>query len=144
MAIQAPLRELPIATADSGFYTNFNKLVALASKIIIALLVIWAAIFPDKAGEILGAMRSWSFANLNYYYTWAVAFFVITCLVLAIHPRWGKTVLGDGGDPEFSNFSWFSMMFGAGIGIGMLGYATGEPIFHICLLYTSPSPRDRG
>ena len=66
MAIQAPLRELPIATADSGFYTNFNKLVALASKIIIALLVVWAAIFPDKAGEILGAMRSWSFANLNY------------------------------------------------------------------------------
>ena len=131
MAIQAPLRELPISTADSGFYTNFNKLVALASKIIIALLVIWAAIFPDKAGEILGAMRSWSFDNLNYYYTWAVAFFVITCLVLAIHPRWGRTVLGDGGEPEFSNFSWFSMMFGAGIGIGMLGYATGEPIFHI-------------
>ena len=131
MAIQAPLRELPIATADSGFYTNFNKLVALASKIIIALLVIWAAIFPDKAGEILGAMRSWSFANLNYYYTWAVAFFIVVCLVIAIHPRWGRTVLGDGGAPEFSNFSWFSMMFGAGIGIGMLGYATGEPIFHI-------------
>jgi len=131
MAIQAPLRELPIATADSGFYTNFNKLVALASKIIIALLVVWAAIFPDKAGEILGAMRSWSFANLNYYYTWAVAFFIVVCLVIAIHPRWGRTVLGDGGAPEFSNFSWFSMMFGAGIGIGMLGYATGEPIFHI-------------
>jgi len=131
MAVQAPLRELPIATADSGFYTNFNKLVALASKIIIALLVIWAAIFPDKAGEILGVMRSWSFANLNYYYTWAVAFFIIVCLVIAIHPRWGRTVLGDGGAPEFSNFSWFSMMFGAGIGIGMLGYATGEPIFHI-------------
>ena len=131
MAIQAPLRELPIATANSGFYTNFNKLVALASKIIIALLVVWAALFPDKAGEILGAMRSWSFANLNYYYTWAVAFFIVVCLVIAIHPRWGRTVLGDGGAPEFSNFSWFSMMFGAGIGIGMLGYATGEPIFHI-------------
>ena len=131
MAVQAPLRELPIATADSGFYTNFNKLVALASKIVIALLVIWAAIFPEKAGEVLGTMRTWSFDNLNYYYTWAVAFFVITCLVLAIHPRWGRTVLGDGGEPEFSNFSWFSMMFGAGIGIGMLGYATGEPIFHI-------------
>ncbi|MEC8088441.1 MAG: BCCT family transporter, partial [Pseudomonadota bacterium] len=31
---------------------------------------------------------------------------------------------------EFSRFSWFSMMFGAGIGIGMLTYATAEPIFH--------------
>ncbi len=131
MTIQAPLRELPISTADSGFYTNFNKIVALASKVIIALIVIWAAIFPDKAGEILGAMRSWSFSNLNYYYTWAVAFFVLVCLIIAIHPRWGKTVLGDGGEPEFSNFSWFSMMFGAGIGIGMLGYATGEPMWHI-------------
>ena len=131
MAIQAPLRELPIEIADSGFYSDFNKLVALTSKVVIALLVLWAAIFPDKAGEILGAMRTWSFNNLNYYYTWAVAFFVITCLVIAIHPRWGKTVLGDGGQPEFSNFSWFSMMFGAGIGIGMLGYATGEPMWHI-------------
>ncbi|MGY8792644.1 MAG: BCCT family transporter, partial [Gammaproteobacteria bacterium] len=28
-------------------------------------------------------------------------------------------------------FSWFSMMFGAGIGIGMLGYAAGEPMWHI-------------
>jgi choline/carnitine/betaine transport len=32
--------------------------------------------------------------------------------------------------PEFSNFSWFSMMFGAGIGIGMLTFATAEPIYH--------------
>ena len=131
MAIQPPLRELLIATADSGFYTDFNKIVSLASKIVIALIVVWAAIFPEDAGEILGALRAWSFANLNYYYTWAVAFFIIVCLVVAVHPRWGKTVLGDGGKPEFSNFSWFSMMFGAGIGIGMLGYATGEPMWHI-------------
>ncbi|MEM7256558.1 MAG: BCCT family transporter [Pseudomonadota bacterium] len=131
MAIQPPLQDLPISTANSGFYSNFNKIVAFTSKIIIALIVIWAAIFPDSAGAVLGAMKSWSFDNLNYYYTWAVAFFVIVCLVIALHPRWGKTVLGDGGAPEFSNFSWFSMMFGAGIGIGMLGYATGEPMWHI-------------
>ena len=129
MAIQPPLNALPIATADSGFYSNFNKYVAVTSKIIIALLVIWAAIFPERAGEVLGAIKSWSFANLNYYYTWAVAFFIGVCLIIALHPRWGKVILGDGGKPEFSNFSWFSMMFGAGIGIGMLGYATGEPIF---------------
>jgi len=131
VAIKAPLQELPIETADSGFYANFNKIVSLASKIIIALIVVWAAVFPEKAGEVLGAMKTWSFANLNYYYTWSVAFFVLVCLLLALHPRWGKIVLGDGGKPEFSNFSWFSMMFGAGIGIGMLGYATGEPMWHI-------------
>lgn len=131
MAIQPPLHDLPIATEGSGFYANFNRFVSLASKIVIALIVVWAAVFPEKAGEALGAMKTWSFNNLNYYYTWSVAFFIIVCLVVALHPRWGKIVLGDGGKPEFSNFSWFSMMFGAGIGIGMLGYATGEPMWHI-------------
>lgn len=54
------------------------------------------------------------------------------CLILALHPKWGKIKLGVAdGVPEFSNFSWFSMMFGAGIGIGMLGYATGEPMSHM-------------
>ncbi|MFK8079341.1 MAG: BCCT family transporter [Granulosicoccus sp.] len=131
MAIKAPLQDLHIETAMDGFYTNFNRIVSIASKIAITLIVIWAAIFPEQAGEALGAMKTWSFNNLNYYYTWTVAFFIVVCLVIAVHPRWGKTILGDGGKPEFSNFSWFSMMFGAGIGIGMLGYATGEPMWHI-------------
>jgi len=131
MAIQPPMQELSIATTENGFYANFNKIVSLVSKIAIALIVLWAALFPEKAGAALGAMKTWSFDNLNYYYTWAVAFFIIVCLVIALHPRWGKIILGDGGEPEFTNFSWFSMMFGAGIGIGMLGYATGEPMWHI-------------
>jgi len=39
--------------------------------------------------------------------------------------------LGVEGDrPEFSNFSWFSMMFGAGIGVGMLTWAVAEPMYH--------------
>lgn len=131
LPIKPPLHDLPIATEDSGFYANFNRTVALASNILVALIVLIAAIFPDRAGEALGAMKNWSFENFNYYYTWSVAFFVVVCLVIALHPRWGKIKLGDGGEPEFSHFSWFSMMFGAGIGIGMLGYATGEPMWHI-------------
>jgi choline/carnitine/betaine transport len=60
-----------------------------------------------------------------------MAFYIVVCLALALIPSTGKIRLG-GADskPEFSSFSWFSMMFGAGIGIGMLTYATGEPIFH--------------
>ena len=132
MALKPPLTELEISVSDSGFYQNFNKIVAVLSKITIALIVLWAAVFPEEAGKVLGSIKSWSFSNLNYYYTFAVAFFVIVCLVIAIYPKWGKIKLGDAnGVPEFSNFSWFSMMFGAGIGIGMLGYATGEPMWHI-------------
>ena len=60
-----------------------------------------------------------------------MAFFVILCFGLALWPRAGKLRLGHDDDrPELSNFSWFSMMFGAGIGIGMLTFATAEPMYH--------------
>ncbi len=62
---------------------------------------------------------------------YAMTFYIVVCLVLALYPATGKIRLGGvDSKPEFSSFSWFSMMFGAGIGIGMLTYATGEPIFH--------------
>jgi len=58
-------------------------------------------------------------------------FFVLVCLGLAIWPKSGRQRLGRFDErPEFSNFSWFAMMFGAGIGVGMLTYSTAEPIFH--------------
>ena len=132
MALQQPLSDLSINRADGGFYKGFNSTIALVSKLIIACIVIWAVVNPEMAGKILGDLKTWSFNNLNYYYTYAVAFFIIVCLLIAIYPKWGSRKLGTpDGVPEFSNFSWFSMMFGAGIGIGMLGYATGEPMWHI-------------
>lgn len=132
MRINPPMKSLDITLAQSGFYKGFNNTVAFSSKIIIALIVVWAVINPESAGKVLGDLKTWSFNHLNYYYTWSVAFFILVCLLVALVPKWGSTKLGDAdGKPEFSNFSWFSMMFGAGIGIGMLGYATGEPMWHM-------------
>ena len=62
---------------------------------------------------------------------YVVFFYIVVCVGLALWPATGRIHLGKPGEqPEFSRFSWFSMMFGAGIGIGMLTYATAEPIFH--------------
>ena len=125
-------QEFKVKVDDAGFYKGFNKTVSITSKVIIALIVVWAVSDPESAGRILNDMKNWSFDNLKYYYNWSVGTFLALCVALAIYPRWGKVKLGDAdGVPEFSNFSWFSMMFGAGIGIGMLGFATGEPISYM-------------
>jgi len=131
MSIQPPLTELPIKTADTGFYRGFSVDVTVVSKIIISVLVVWCIFWPTQSGRVLGDLNSVILSNFAAWYIWVVALFVITCLGLAAWPAAGRLMLGQPGDkPEFSNFSWFSMMFGAGIGVGMLTWAVAEPVAH--------------
>ena len=131
MPVKPPLTELPIKTADSGFYRGFTKDVTITAKIAVGALILWAIAFPAQAADVLGALNSIILASFNYWYVYVMAFFVILCFALALWPTAGRLKLGLEHDkPEFSNFSWFSMMFGAGIGIGMLTFATAEPMYH--------------
>ena len=129
--MKPPLTDLPIKTADTGFYGGFSVNVTVVSKIIISVLVVWCIFWPVQAGAVLSTWNAAILNNFAAWYIWVVAFFVIVCLGLAIWPTAGRLNLGqDGEKPEFSNFSWFSMMFGAGIGVGMLTWAVAEPIAH--------------
>ena len=131
MAHKPPLMDLPIKVADGGFYDGFNKDVTITAKVLLGTLVIWAIAFPDNASSVLNGISGFLLAHFATWYIGVVAFFIIACVLLAIIPKSGKLILGLPGDkPEFSNFSWFSMMFGAGIGIGMLTFATAEPMYH--------------
>ena len=129
--IPPPVTDLDIKVSDSGFYSGFTKDVAVTAKLLVGGLIIWATAFPTQAAEVLGALNSFILSGFNYWYVYVMAFFVLCCFALALWPAAGRLRLGHEDDrPEFSNFSWFSMMFGAGIGIGMLTFATAEPLYH--------------
>lgn len=131
MSLKPPITDLFIKVSKSGFYRGFSKDVTITAKLLVGALILWAVAFPENAASVLGKLNSTILAGFNYWYIYAMAFFVILCLVLALWPKVGKLKLGTDDDkPEFSNFSWFSMMFGAGIGIGMLTFATAEPMYH--------------
>ena len=131
MALKPPLMDLPIKTADGGFYHGFTKQVTITGKLLIAALIFWAMLFPKRSSAFLTGINDTIVGSFGFWYIYVMAFFLLTCLGLAIWPATARLKLGLPGDkPEFSSFSWFSMMFGAGIGIGMLTFATAEPMYH--------------
>ncbi len=131
MSIKPPLLDLPIKTAEQGFYNGFSRAVTLSAKFLVGSLIVWALVLPDQAGSILNAMQSFILNKFAAWYVWLLAAFVIASLFLAIWPTAGKLKLGQPDEqPEFSNFSWYSMMFSAGIGVGMLTWAIAEPVTH--------------
>ncbi|MEP5938546.1 MAG: BCCT family transporter [Erythrobacter sp.] len=131
LPIEPPIVDLPIGTHDNGFYDGFSRSVTIPSKIIVALIIMWAIFFPVSANETLGVANSTIIADFSGWYVYLVAVLMVVCLGLALWPASGKLRIGAPGEkPEFSRFSWFAMLFGAGIGIGMLTYSTGEPLAH--------------
>lgn len=122
--------QLNIPLAGTGLYKGLNTPVTLLSKVIIATLVIYAAVYPNKAVEVLGDLNSSLLARFNSYYIYAVTAMLLFCLYLGCS-RFGRIKLGpDHEAAEFSFFSWFAMLFSAGMGIGLMFYAIGEPINH--------------
>lgn len=125
----AQFTKLRIRTANSGFYKGYSVPIALISKTIMSLLVIWALAFPLNANNWLGEINGALLEYFNAFYVIAAGCFLIFCLALAVIPATGERKLGLADEkPEFSNFSWFSMMFGAGLGVGLMVYATAEPL----------------
>ncbi len=122
---------MPIKIARKGFYQGFSRPVTVVSKFLIGALILWAVVFPQSAGDVLSALQSKSTGVFGAWYIWVTAWFVTLCIGLALWPKSGRIRLGAPDErPEFSNFSWLSMMFGAGIGVGMLTFSTAEPLFH--------------
>ena len=68
---------------------------------------------------------------------WSVTCFVFFSLWIALSPM-GSIVLAknDDEEAEFGLFSWFAMLFAAGMGIGLVYWGVAEPLSH----YSSPPP----
>lgn len=129
MSLKPPFTDLQINTQPDGFYEGYSLPIALVSKITMVLLVIWALVSPEVAGRILAETNTALLNAFNKFYIISVGMFAFFCFIVAIIPSTGRRILGGAGQkPEFSNFSWFSMMFGAGLGVGLMVYASAEPL----------------
>ncbi|SHK46615.1 BCCT, betaine/carnitine/choline family transporter [Shimia gijangensis] len=129
MSVTPPFTDLQIKKAAGGFYEGHSVEIALLSKGIMVALVLWALIWPANANGTLGSLNSQLLNVFNQFYIYIVGFFAFFLLVVAVLPKTGSQLMGRPGEkPEFSNFSWFSMMFGAGLGVGLMVFATAEPL----------------
>jgi choline-glycine betaine transporter len=129
MATKSPFTKLEINRSKTGFYAGHSVEIAVISKAIMIGLVIWALIWPANANSALGSLNWRLLEDFTQFYIISVGLFFFFLMVVAILPQTGKRVMGRAGEgTEFSNFSWFSMMFGAGLGVGLMVFATAEPL----------------
>lgn len=72
--------------------------------------------------------------NFGFLYLIIVLVIALVCIFLCCS-SYGNIKLGkDNSKPEYSNLSWFSMLFSAGMGVGLVFWGVAEPLSH----YSSP------
>ena len=96
--------------------------------IVILALVAYAVFWPETAEQSFSSVQGWIVEHLGWYYMLVVAAFIAVAAVVGFS-RLGRIRLGrDDDEPEFGLLSWFSMLFAAGMGIGLVFYGVGEPL----------------
>src|SRR5699024_8884276 len=94
----------------------------------ILVFVIVGAVYPDRTGEIASSSLNWVIVNLGWLFILGVAFFAAFTLPLAFS-RYERIHLGQAEEkPEFSTVSSIALMFGAGMGVGLVFYGVAEPM----------------
>ena len=112
------------------FKTSLKKGVTVPSLIFIIGVSLTAIFFPEVTEGLLNKIQNFIFVNLNWIYIWAVTIFVIF-LIYLMFSKYGKIRLGrNDSKPEHSFFSWISMLFAAGMGIGLMYFGVAEPMQH--------------
>ncbi|MCF3935617.1 BCCT family transporter [Acuticoccus sp. M5D2P5] len=112
---------------------DIHNPVFATSAIVITLFVIFSLVFHDSAGDAFEAMRTWLTSNFDWFFLLAGNVFVILCIGLVLSPLGSVRLGGKDATPDYNYIGWFSMLFAAGMGIGLMFFGVSEPISH----YTS-------
>ena len=119
-----------------GFGFDVHPHVTFLSAFVLATFILLTLMFQKDASDFFKATMELITSTTGWFLILASNVFLLAALYFAFS-RFGQIRIG-GNDakPEFSTAAWFAMLLSAGMGIGLMFWSVGEPMYH----YASPSP----
>ncbi len=109
------------------FGLDIHNPVFVWSGAVAVLFVLFSALFPDTAMHVLNGSKVWAIETFDWLFMTAGTVFLLFSLALIFSPFGRIRLGGQDARPEFSRWSWFAMLFAAGMGIGLMYFGVAEP-----------------
>ena len=124
----------------TGYGFDLHPHVTFVSTFVLVGFILLTLMFKEDASEFFKSALEVITTTTGWFLILVANVFVLAAFYFAFG-RFGRIRLG-GNDakPEFTTLAWFAMLLSAGMGIGLMFWSVGEPIFH----YASPSPMFTG
>ncbi|NOG31999.1 BCCT family transporter [Halomonas sp. TBZ9] len=119
-----------LTASPMGFNIDLHGKVFTISSLVIVLFVVLTLALQDQVAPIYDTVFNYLTTNLAWFFIFAANIFVLLCLFLIVSP-FGKIRIGGAhAKPDFTYAGWFSMLFAAGMGIGLMFFGVNEPLAH--------------
>lgn len=124
---------------SQGTVKKKTNMVFIVSLMITLAIVAWGVFAPENFEAVGSLAFGILTGQFGWFYTASVAAFLLFSLWIGFS-KYGNIRLGaDDSKPEYSTVSWFSMLFSAGMGIGLIFWGVAEPLNHyLSPLYVEP------
>ncbi|MGK7752843.1 MULTISPECIES: BCCT family transporter [unclassified Roseovarius] len=114
-----------------------DPVIFFVSAIFTLVFVLALVIAPEPIGNAFAGGRAWIVSNLGWFFILGVNLW-LGFLVWTAMSRHGHIRLGPRGSrPDYTNLSWFTMLFAGGIGTVLMFWGVAEPMSHFA---TPPLP----
>lgn len=111
-----------------------NPVFAIAGGLIVSITLL-TLFFQTQAEPFFTGLRDWLTAQLDWFFLLSGNIFVLLCLALIVTPLGRIRLGGTQATPDYGYVGWFSMLFAAGMGIGLMFYGVSEPLGHFAAAF---------
>jgi len=109
---------------------DIHKIVFSVSAMGIMLFTFLTLAFQNDAEPLFVGVRDWLTGNLDWFFLLSGNIFVVVCFGLILSPLGKVRLGGPDATPDYGYVGWFSMLFAAGMGIGLMFFGVSEPMSH--------------
>jgi BCCT family betaine/carnitine transporter len=117
---------------------DIHNVVFTVSALGIVAFTFLTLIFQTTLGPVFVALRDALTSNLAWFFLLAGNILVLACILLIFLPLGRVRLGGPEATPDYSRMSWFSMLFAAGMGIGLMFYGVSEPLGNYTAAFGGP------
>jgi BCCT family betaine/carnitine transporter len=112
------------------FGFDIHNPVFLVSGAAVVAFVFFTLALPEQADAIFKAMFNFTTQNFDWFLIGSANIVLVFALLLVVSPYGSIRLGGSTAVPDYSYVGWFSMLFAAGMGIGLMFYGVSEPLTH--------------
>lgn len=122
------------------FGLDIHNPVFVISGLTIVVFVGITLALPTVAGSLLRWLLATITTNFDWFFLLTGNVFVLVTVGILLSPLGRVRIGGPEAKPDYSYLGWFSMLFAAGMGIGLMFYGVAEPLGH----FTAAVAQDAG